>query len=139
MAKTIYGLVSDLRLREMGEGDLILMTGGALKPPEFEHFLTRQASHFLWYFLTRSLFPDQGKSLSAEAAGVPLILPDAPYITTHIGVVDLPGGEYEIIGTLRSGAAWEMLVTAADARQLWGALDVLLYPMGWQGRETQSP
>lgn len=130
-------LAERLWVKPRQDEDLVDLVGTLRDSKQpFEQVLTARAAMYLWYFLTRALFPEKGQSLTAIGSTANLDLPDDDHITIHIGVVDQSNYLYQIMGTMVGGEAWEVWVQASLARELWAALDLMLFPMGWQGREV---
>ncbi|MBI5960244.1 MAG: hypothetical protein HY866_16005, partial [Chloroflexi bacterium] len=66
----------------------------------------------------------------------PLRSPDAGSITTHMEVVRGNNALYTLVGwVLRD--TWRVDLTETDARRLWAALDMVLFPVGWEGRQSK--
>ena len=138
MSRSNYGLMEGLRVSGQYEDHVILGQNDAGDSgAKFEQVLTWQAAHFLWIILTRALFPLQGKDITLESAErvVPFTQIDGSRVTSHVGVFELVDGYYEIFGATSDGHAWEVRVGFAEGKRLWAGLDIVLYPMGWAGRE----
>lgn len=137
MAKQDLGVATDTWVQMHGERQVILHASLA-DGTAFAPLLTLRAARFLWHFLTRALFPTHGRDLTAAGGTAVLHLPDDPTLTTHVGVVDLPEDHYAILGTMVKGDVWEIVIARGEAQRLWGMLDLLLYPVGWEGREQNE-
>ena len=137
MVKQDYGEARETWV-EMQDAAHVVMQGTLAEAQVFKQILTLRAARYLWHFLTRALFPSQGRDLTALGNTAVLHMPDDPTLTTHVGVVDLPDEEYAILGTMSKGDAWEIKISRNEAHRLWGILDLLLYPVGWEGREQNE-
>jgi hypothetical protein len=45
--------------------------------------------------------------------------------------------QYTLVGWIQRNT-WRVQLTELEARRLWAALDLALYPVGWEGRQTKS-
>jgi len=130
-----YGVVTDFQL-EFRDG-VFNLSGIPHQGNLCVQVLSRRAAHLLWYALTQHLFPSDAPPITSIAGTAPLSLTDHPDLTSHVDV--RPGRDelYEVRGVTRTGG-WRMLVSSADVQWLWATLDVTLYPVGWEGRESRS-
>jgi hypothetical protein len=64
-------------------------------------------------------------------------LPDDPRITLNIQLQRQANDFLELLGETPQ-FEWLAHFTESDAKRLWAKLDVLLFPVGWQGREAQA-
>ncbi len=131
---TEYGMTTDVFVNRKPHGEAIVI-GGAGEQDKWTRVLSRRAAHLLWIQLTKMLFPDKAHMVMALAATTPLRSPDAPTITSEVAAATTPDGLVEISGT--AGARnWAARLHAEDARRLWMALDIALYPVGWEGQRV---
>ncbi len=130
-----YGLVTDFQLEILDGG--FSLSGVPEQGRVFEQHLTRRAAQFLWYYLTQNLFSGEAPPMTSIAGTAPLSLPDNPHLTSHIEVKTVHDDLYEIRGVTRAGA-WRIWVSSTDVQWLWATLDVTLYPVGWEGRESRD-
>ncbi len=131
-----YGMSSDLFVTRRAGTDSYVLSGTGTGANRWARVLTSRALHLLWYRLTWSLFPEKSLKVTGMAATAPLRSTTAPKITTHIEVIyhtDIK--QFDVIGT--SGEdRWQFRIDHQTARILWTALDLILYPAGWQGANT---
>jgi hypothetical protein len=92
----------------------------------------------LWYHLTRMLFPEKSDAVTALVSTAPLRSEARPTVTTHVVVERTEDGDYEVMGWV-GDQNWWLRLTEAEARPFWSALDVALYPVGWEGRSSRPP
>jgi len=70
------------------------------------------------------------------AKTAPLHVTNKPQLTTVLEVMSAPSSDvFDIIGWIGEDTWWCRL-DHQGARNLWAALDVALYPAGWQGPLT---
>jgi hypothetical protein len=70
------------------------------------------------------------------AQTAPLRSSEAPSVTTVLEIIHNPENHaYDILGWVGQ-EIWWFRVDDQNARNLWAALDVVLYPAGWQGPYT---
>jgi len=102
----------------------------------WSHVMTQRAAQILWFKLTRLLYPDKADVVTGLAATAPLHAPPTSSVTTHVEVVRSAQAQYTLVGWVQRDT-WKVLLTEEEARHLWAALDVALYPVGWEGRTTK--
>ena len=131
-----YGLSTGLFV-DAQERDAQTMTLGGVGQDEqcWAHTLTRRAAHVLWSKITEQLFPDKAPMVAGLASTAPLTAPDSGSLTTHVEVIKA-NAHYTLVGRVQR-TRWIVQVSEAELRRLWAALDVALYPVGWQGRESK--
>lgn len=128
---TEYGMTTDLFVSRKPHGEAIVV-GGAGEQVKWMRVLSRRCAHLLWIQLTQMLFPEKAQIVMALAATTPLRGPEAPTITSDVRTTLVSDGLIEVAGV--SGTRqWVARLHAEDARQLWMALDIALYPVGWEG------
>ncbi len=129
------GLSTDLTVSRE-EGDLTVMLGGVDQSEDrWSQVLTRRAAQVLWFKLTVLLYPDKSDMVTGLAVTAPLRAPSNPEVTTHVEVVKGAGSQYTLVGWIQRNT-WKVLLSEMDARRLWTALDVALFPVGWEGRRS---
>ncbi len=134
-AKHIYGLTSEIFVNRPGEDETIVVGGTGDQADRWTRSLTRRAAHQLWFQLTRLLFPEKSPQVTGMAMTAPLSLP-SPSVTTHLEIIFNPDSHtYDILGW-DSEDGWWFRVDEQNARLLWTALDLALYPAGWSGPVT---
>lgn len=103
---------------------------------EWSRMLSKRAAHLLWFRLTMLLFPEKAGMVTAMVPTAPL---DAtvlnPTVTTHIKVERLVDNRYLVDGIMGK-VHWGVILDSLETRRLWTALDLALYPDGW---ETTPP
>jgi hypothetical protein len=131
-----YGLSSNFFVSRKVSGDSIIVGGTAQDASRWTRVLTQRAAQMLWFHLVQYLFPEKSEMVSAMVSTAPLRSSDMPTITTHVTVEKLETGSYEVIGWV-GNLSWLVQIAAPDAQKLWTALDIALYPVGWQGSKTK--
>lgn len=127
------GLSSDLFVSRLPKGDSLVVGGkinGKDDESKWTRILSRRAAHLLWYRLTLLLFPEKAKLVTAIVATAPLRPSTGPTVTTHIEVVPTDDSYYDISGMM-GNVTWWVKLSNFEARRLWAALDMTLYPDGW--------
>jgi hypothetical protein len=133
---TQYGVSTDLFVSRK-ESDQTLVLGGIGQGSQrWVHIITRRAAQLLWFKLTRLLYPDKSDMVTSLAVTAPLRTPGGKLLTTHVDVVKSADAQYTVIGFVERNS-WTVVLSEIDARRLWAALDLALYPVGWEGRETK--
>ena len=135
--KQSYGQSSNLFVSRKASGDSIVMGGTAEDTTRWTRVLSQRAAQMLWFHLARLLYPDKSEMITALIATAPLRDSTRPTITTHMTVDLDANGNYAIAGYI-DGQAWLLQVYEPEATQLWSALDIALYPMGWQGHDLKA-
>ncbi len=113
----------------------VILDGGTENARAFSCVLTYGATRMLWFHLTRHLFPEQARRMTALVATAPLSPIDEPGITTHVTLERREDGLLYILGA-SDVFTWTIRLDDADARRLWAQLDRALHPVGWQGGRT---
>ncbi len=135
-AKYAYGITHDCFASSKASGETIVMGGIGAQSDRWARVLSRRAAHQLWFQLTRLLFPDKSLQVTAMAKTAPLHVTNKPQLTTVLEVMSAPSSDvFDIIGWIGEDTWWCRL-DHQGARNLWAALDVALYPAGWQGPLT---
>lgn len=131
-SKQGFSFSTNLFVSRKASGDGIIVGGTTEDTTRWTRVLTQRAAQMLWFHLTRYLFPDKSAMVSALVTTAPLRSSDMPTITTHMTVDQLEDGSYEITGWIGE-QSWGIRIGNPEARQFWMALDIALYPAGWQG------
>jgi hypothetical protein len=132
-----YGFSTDLFVSRK-ESDQTLVVGGIGQGEQrWVHTMTQRAAQVLWFKLTQLLYPDKADMVTALAATAPLRPMDSTTVTTHVEAVKSDGDQYTLVGWIQRDT-WRVQLTEIEARRLWAALDLALYPVGWEGRETKG-
>jgi hypothetical protein len=131
-----YGFSTGLFVNRK-EGEQTLLVGGVGEGDRrWAHAMTQRAAQILWFKLTRLLYPDKADVVTALAATAPLRTPSTPNLTTHVEVVRSDQAQYTLVGWVQRDT-WKVLLNEVEARRLWAALDMALFPVGWEGRTTK--
>jgi hypothetical protein len=91
----------------------------------------------LWFYLTQLLFPEKSEMVTALVTTAPLRSSDLPTITTHTTVDKTEDGLFEITGWV-GDQSWLVKLSDQEIRGFWTALDIALYPAGWQGATSRN-
>jgi hypothetical protein len=134
--KRQYGLSTDLFVSRKESDQTLVLGGVGQKEKRWVHIMTQRAAQVLWFKLTQLLYPDKAEMVTALAATAPLRSPSSPSITTHGDIVRSGEDQYTLVGWIQRNT-WRVELTELEARRLWAALDLALYPVGWEGRETK--
>lgn len=132
-----YGLSSNLFVNRKTGGESVVVGGMAEDATRWTRVLSQRAAQMLWFHLTRYLFPEKSEMVTALVTTAPLRSDALPTITTHIAVDRTDEGYFEVVGWIGEDSWW-LRMTDAEARRFWSALDVALYPVGWQGGGTHT-
>ena len=133
-SKQTYGLSCNLFVNRKRSGDSLVIGGIGEDKGRWTRVLSYRAAQMLWYHLTHLLFPEKSEMVIGLASTAPLRSETMPTITTHMQVEVLDDGRYEIVGWVGE-QDWWIRLSEAEARRFWSALDMALYPMGWQGSQ----
>ncbi len=136
-AKQIYGLSTNLFVSRKANGDSLVVGGIGENEHRWTRVLSQRAAQMLWYHLTRQLFPEKSEMVTALVSTTPLRGDHMPTITTHMTVETLDDGGFDIVGMVGE-LTWWVRLSEYEARRFWTALDIALYPVGWQGRKTKT-
>lgn len=131
-----YGISRGVYVTPQSKGDSVVVGGEGRHYGRWSRALTRRAAHLLWFNLTRMLFPEKAPQVTGIAVTAPLRGFDEPLLTTHVEVTRTADGFIEIIGWMGRDTWWARL-PEAEGRNLWAKLDLLLYPVGWEGRDRK--
>lgn len=136
--KLQYGFSNDLFVSRK-ESDQTLVVGGVGESERrWAHVLTQRAAQVLWFKMTSLLYPEKAPTVTGLAATAPLRVPGSASVTTHVEIVrnrDLV--TYTLVGWVQRNT-WRVVLSELEARRLWAALDLALYPVGWEGRVTKG-
>lgn len=135
--KNDYGYSTNLFVSRKATSDSIVVGGTAEDASRWTRVLSQRAAQMLWFHLTRFLFPEKSDMVTAMVMTAPLRASDMPTITMHTTVDQIEGGGYEVVGWV-GDYTWGVHLRDADARQFWMALDIALYPVGWQGQNSPN-
>jgi len=131
-----YGLSTNLFVSRKANGDSLVVGGIGEDESRWTRVLSQRAAQMLWYHLTRLLFPEKSDMVTALVSTSPLRAENMPTITTHVTVDQAENGGFDLMGWVGEQTWWVRL-TEYEARRFWTALDIALYPVGWQGRITR--
>lgn len=127
-----YGFSTELFVSRKASSDSIVVGGTAEDTSRWTRVLSQRAAQMLWFYLTRFLFPEKSDMVSALVTTAPLRSSDLPTITTHVTVDEIENGGYEVLGWVGEHS-WGIKLNDQEARRFWTAMDIALYPAGWQG------
>lgn len=132
-----YGLSTNLFVSRKANGDSLVVGGVGENETRWTRVLSQRAAQMLWYHLTRHLFPEKSDMVTALVSTSPLRGDNMPTITTHMTVEPREEGGYDIMGWVGEQNWWVRL-SDYESRRFWTALDIALYPVGWQGRRSMK-
>lgn len=132
-----YGLSTNLFVSRKSSGESLVMGGVGEDSGRWTRVLSIRAAQMLWFHLTQVLFPEKSEIVTALVSTAPLRSSTLPTITTHMAVDPVEEGGVEIVGWVGDNTWWVRL-TDYEARRFWTALDLALYPVGWQGKKTRQ-
>jgi hypothetical protein len=118
-------------------GESMVVGGVSVDEARWTRVLSHRAAQMMWYQLTQLLFPEKSDIVTGLVSTTPLRSESLPTVTTHVTVDGHAGGIYDINGWVGE-ASWSATVNEAEARRFWKALDVALFPVGWQGRNVKK-
>jgi hypothetical protein len=131
-----YGQIHDVFASRKPDDETIVVGGVDSQAHSWTRGLTPRAATQLWIHLTRTLFPEKAIKVFSIAKTAPLMSPDHPTLTNNLEFQPSSDSQtYRIIGKV-GVETWWFTVDSQTARALWAALDVALYPSGWQGSTT---
>ncbi len=132
-----YGLSTELFVSQK-ESDQTLVLGGVGETQRWVQILTRRAAQVLWFKLTVLLYPEKAPMVTGLAVTAPLRAMIVSSVTTHVEAVKDPDKPlYTLVGWVERDLTWKVTLSESEARRLWAELDVALFPVGWEGRETK--
>lgn len=135
--KEELGLCRDLFVSSRPEEQTISIGGIAFDNAQWTRVLSKRAAHLLWYRLTRALFPEKAQKVTSLVSTAPLSpLSLSPTVTSHVNVEHTEDNDYFMVSGTMGKSVWEIQFNILEARRLWTALDLALYPNGW---ETTTP
>ncbi len=134
--KELHGLSTDLFVSRKESDHTLVLGGMGQEEKRWVHVMTQRAAQILWFRLTQLLYPDKAEMVTGLASTAPLRSVSSPSVTTHVDIVRSGDDQYTLVGwILRNN--WRVQLSEMEARRLWAALDLALYPVGWEGRETK--
>jgi hypothetical protein len=131
-----YGYSTDLFVSRKDNEQTLLVGGVGEGDRRWAHAMTQRAAQILWFKLTRLLYPDKADVVTGLATTAPLRSLSTPNLTTHVEVVRSAQAQYTLVGWVQRDT-WKVLLSEVEARRLWAALDMALFPVGWEGRTTK--
>ncbi|MBN2303358.1 MAG: hypothetical protein JXQ72_02700, partial [Anaerolineae bacterium] len=134
--KRQYGQSTDLFVSRKESDQTLVLGGVGQEEQRWVHIITQRAAQVLWFKLTNLLFPEKSDVVTGLAATAPLRAPDNNSITTHVEVVENEEAQYTLVGWVQRNT-WMVQLSELETRRLWAALDLALYPVGWEGRESK--
>lgn len=134
--KLTYGLSTNLFVSRKTGGESLVVGGVAEDASRWTRVLSQRAAQMLWFNLTRLLFPEKSDMVTALVTTAPLRSENLPTITTHMTVDQREDGAFEIAGWV-ADQMWWVCLSEYEARRFWTALDIALFPVGWQGPNTR--
>lgn len=140
MARREYGLVGEVGVSYKRHDGFVTLWAVILDGSDkrINAFLSKRAAYTLWYRLTQELYPDDSPTAAVLKGGTGILnTPDGQSLTSQLEVTRLANGFFEVVGFMMS-AQWAFRISQTEARRVWGALDVLLFPYDWEGRETYA-
>lgn len=135
--KQVYGQSTNLFVSRKASGESLVVGGIGENTTRWTRVLSARAAQMLWFHLTRMLFPEKSEMVTALVTTAPLRSEALPTITTHMVVDPVEGGGFEIAGWVGEQTWWVQL-DEYEARRFWTALDIALYPVGWQGAKSNT-
>jgi hypothetical protein len=132
-----YGLSTDLFVNRKRTGESLVVGGVGEDESRWTRVLSQRAAQMLWHQLTQLLFPEKSEMVTALVSTTPLRSDSLPTVTTHITVDGHDNGIFDIVGWVGEHT-WLAQLTEVEARRFWKALDVALFPVGWQGRNVKK-
>jgi hypothetical protein len=132
-----YGLSTNLFVHRKSGGESIVVGGTAHDDSKWTRVLSQRAAQMLWFYLTQLLFPEKSEMVTALVTTAPLRSSDLPTITTHTTVDKTEDGLFEITGWV-GDQSWLVKLSDQEIRGFWTALDIALYPAGWQGATSRN-
>lgn len=135
--KQQYGSSTNLFVSRKRSGESLVVGGVGEDDSRWTRVLSQRAAQMLWYHLTKLLFPEKSDMVTALVSTSPLRGDSLPTITTHMTVDRHSDGGFDIAGWVGEQTWWVHL-TPYEAQRFWTALDIALYPVGWQGRKSST-
>jgi len=132
-----YGLSTNLFVHRKTGGESIVVGGTAQDDSKWTRVLSQRAAQMLWFYLVQLLFPEKSDMVTALVTTAPLRSSDMPTITTHLSVDKTTDGSFEITGWV-GDQTWLVRLNDQETRRFWTALDIALYPAGWQGATSKN-
>ena len=131
-----YGVSTRVFVVPKAGGQTAVIGGVCAAEGRWTRVLTLRAAKLLWFNLTRLLFPGKAAAVTALAETAPLQGRSRPSMTYHVEVTRAADSFIEIIGWAGQEMWWARL-PENEARALWTRLDLMLYPVGWEGRDNR--
>ncbi len=130
-----YGLSHSCFATSKAKGEWIIVGGIGAESVRWAHVLSWKMAQKLWYQLAEYLFPEQIDQIMGIA--LRLAVPPQPQIDDSliqmIDVTPLLDSNLIDIRAFLGQTTWRFRLGLHDAHFLWAALDLALYPGGWQG------
>lgn len=137
------GTINEVFVTSRPDGNSIIIGGTLLANQnadtnKWTRVLSRRAAQILWYRLTLLIFPERASEVTTRVTTAPL-RPTAglTMLTTHVEVAAGQDDTYAIKGTVGEDK-WVVTVNGMEIRRLWAALDVALYPAGWENTDRET-
>lgn len=131
-----YGLSEELSVSGKEGDHTFVLSGVGQDGQSWKHVLTRRAAQVLWCRLTELLYPDKAEMVTSLVATAPLTPTGLGSLTTHIEVIK-SDSDYTMVGRVER-SRWIVQLAELELRRLWAALDLALYPVGWEGRKIKG-
>jgi hypothetical protein len=131
-----YGQSTNLFVSRKDSDHTLVLGGVGEKEQRWVHVMTQRAAQVLWFKLTQLLYPEKAEMVTAMAQTAPL-RPFQTTTTNYVDIVKAPEDLYMLVGWIGS-SAWRVQLTETETRRLWAALDLALYPVGWEGRVSKN-
>lgn len=138
------GLCSDIFVSSRPDDDAVVVGGNYRKSgaenTAWSRIFNKRAAYLLWYKLTSVLFPEKAQKVTGLVSTAPLSsMTLNPLITTHADVTPGEDDHYDIKGIMGRNHIWTARLNGMEARRLWTALDLALYPNGWETGTKSTP
>ncbi len=137
-----FGLCANLYVRTR-PGEETLVIGGTRQVEDdtankaWKQVLSQRAARLMWFRLTLCLFPEKAPKVTTLVSTAPLNIANlSPTVTIHANVTCTEDDLLEITGRVGQ-ESWVIQINNADARRLWTALDLALFPDGWEASTSQ--
>jgi hypothetical protein len=137
------GLINEVFVTSRPDGNSVILGGTLLASQNAENnkwtrVLSRRAAQILWYRLTLLIFPERATEVTTRVTTAPLRPTGGlTSLTTHVELVAGQDDSYTMKGTVGE-ERWSVVLNGIELRRLWAALDVALYPAGWETTDRES-
>lgn len=135
-ARQEYGISTDVFVERVDNESFLVLGGNGQGTGPWTCVLTQRAAQVLWFKLTGLLYPDKSQAVTALAVTAPLSALGTDDVTRYIEAFLSQETEYTIIGWV-TDSTWIVTLSEYEARRLWTQLDEVLYPVGWEGRQSR--